>query len=185
MTVLRWMLVLLLLAGWGSARAEELTAIDEKGRHVPPDVRSVDGYHGNAGFTEADIPRLWLEGLPAKRGTDMDLRHHKLEHSDGNGLTTAFRGLAPYPAMPGHPYLTPVDAADVDGLVFHVRGVPGWDVARHAPRAENLVPGEVEIAILARIEPRHIVRIGVVRENRMGQKFVAKWFPNPALPAAP
>lgn len=176
-------LLLILLVSLGHrALAGELYAIDEEGRRVPPDARALDVYHGNAGFTETDLPRLWLEGLPAKSGTDLDLTHHKLEHRDARGLTTAFRGAAPYAGMPGATALTPVEAADEGGLVFHIRGVPGWDVARHAPRAERIVPGEVEFAIMARVEPRFIPRIGVVAVNRMGNKFVRGWVTNPALP---
>lgn len=177
----RLLAVFVLLCGLAlPSRAGDLFAIDEQGRRVPPDMaRSLDIYHGNGGYTEADIPRLWDEGLPAKRGTDLDLAHHKLEHRDGQGPTTAFRGAAPYPGMPGSTALTPVEAADEGGLVFQIRGVPAWDVARHAARAERIVPGEVEYAILARVEPQHLVRIGVVAANRLGAKFVARWFDNP------
>lgn len=179
----RWLSAFLLFVALWCAplRAEGLFAIDEEGRHVPPDGKAIDMYHGNGGYTETDIPRLFREGLPAKPGTDLDLKHHKLEHRDGQGLTTAFRGAAPYAGMPGANALTPVEAADAGGLVFMIRGVPMWDVARHAPGAERLVPGEAEYAILARVEPQHIVKIGVVAENRMGNKYVKTWFENPAL----
>jgi len=136
------------------------------------------GYYG----TNVVNPKAALKhGLPG-RGSDWRLK----EHSEEAG-NSAFRGTTLVVSEPvtgnGAAYW-----AGEGGWVFEIRKVPSWDVnALLAGRVQtlagfrgNLMHGENEIAIPAKVAPQNIKAYGkVVSEN--GRLKVKDWIKNPAF----
>jgi hypothetical protein len=160
-----------------------LFAILPDGRQVPPSSFA-GGYHGNGDVS----PEVALrEGL-AGRGDDWRLR----EHSEQRG-GSAFRGATGVVSEPlsgnGAAYW-----AGEGGWVYEIRGVPSWDVnVLLEGRVNvvgtwrgNLMHGEQEIAIPARVSPERIRAYGRVEADAAGRLFVRQWILNPGYrpPAA-
>jgi hypothetical protein len=136
------------------------------------------GYHG----TSAVPPEVALrDGLPA-RGDDWRLLEHAEQHS-----RSAFRGATPVISEPvsgnGAAYW-----AGAGGWVYDIPNVPSWDVnvllegrvsVAGLRFRGNLMSGEMEIAIPARILPEQIRAFGVVEESAAGRLFVRRWIANP------
>lgn len=155
---------------------------------VLPDGKKADptsfggGFHG----TNSINPKAALKhGLPG-RGSDWRLKEHAEEA--GN---SAFRGTTPVVSDPisgnGAAYW-----AGEGGWVFEIRRIPSWDVnslltgrvSTLAGFRGNLMHGENETAIPAKVTPRQIKAYGkVVSEN--GKLKVKDWIPNPAFVDAP
>jgi hypothetical protein len=141
------------------------------GTSVPPDSYS-GGYYGTSNPAEAPEV-VGKEGFPA-RGSDWRLREHSEENPD-----TAFRGttnIASDGAGRGAAYW-----AGEGGYVYEVRGVPTWDVNKNLQGRVplegfrgNLMHGEGEYAIPARVTPDKIVRWGVVKDKG-GDVLYVEW----------
>ena len=149
------------------------------GRSIAPSS-FIGGFHG----TDQISPEVALrDGLPA-RGDDWRLQ----EHAEGvSGRRSAFRGTTTVASDP----LTGNGAAywaGAGGWVYEVRGVPSWDVnvllegrvARPTGYRGNLMCGEQEIAIPARVPAERIKAYGQVEADAFGRLFVRRWIPNPA-----
>mmetsp|Transcript_49431 Transcript_49431/g.107070 ORF Transcript_49431/g.107070 Transcript_49431/m.107070 type:complete len:326 (+) Transcript_49431:209-1186(+) len=153
------------------------------GVYIPPDSCS-GGYYGCD--STLDPERVLREGLMA-RGNNWDLLHHALQLGG-----SAFRGtteLVTYPDGGGA-----AAWADEGGYVYEITCVPTWDVnealegrrektwlAGEKHFAGNLVNGEHEGAIPARVPPEHIKRYGKVVRSRSGMLYVprSQWVDNP------
>lgn len=151
-------------------------AILPDGQQVPPSSFR-GGYHG----TLLVAPEVALkDGLPG-RGTDLRLKQHAEEAGD-----SAFRGVTEVISDPvtenGAAYW-----AGKGGWVYDIRGVAGWDinellegrVKTPGGYRGNLMSGEQETAILARVPPEKIKAYGVVEEDSRGRLLVRTWIPNP------
>lgn len=159
-------------------RSTEPRAILPDGREIAPDSFS-GGYHGTT-----DVPPevALQDGLP-ERGTDWRLK----EHSESAG-NSAFRGTTEVASDPvsgnGAAYW-----AGEGGWVYEIRGVPTWDVNSDlegrvqtaAGFRGNLMFGENERAIPARVPPERIARYGKVVEDSMGNLRVREWVANPGF----
>jgi hypothetical protein len=150
--------------------ATEPFAILPDGTRIPPESHG-GGYYG----TNDEPPELvTTSGLP-ERGDDMRL----LEHAEGNP-NSGFRGttiMASDPANEGGAAYW----AGEGGWVYEIRGVPTWNVNKslegRVPTGGgtfrgNLMYGEGEYAIQARVTPDKIPRWGVVKRNARGWLFV-------------
>jgi len=163
--------------------AARLFAILPDGRQVPPSSFG-GGYHG----TDDVPPEVALRDGLAGRGDDWRLR----EHSEPRG-GSAFRGATGVVSEPvsgnGAAYW-----AGEGGWVYEIRDVPSWDVnvllegrVNVGGRWRgNLMHGEQEIAIPARVSPEHIRAYGRVEADAAGRLFVRQWILNPGYrpPAA-
>jgi hypothetical protein len=152
-------------------------------RAILPDGRAVkpDGYGGGFHGTQLAPDVVLRRGLPP-RGDDWRL----LEHSEQRGRS-AFRGVTEVVADPvsrnGAAYW-----ADVDGWVYEIRGVAGWNVnALLEGRVPvpggyrgNLMRGEQETAIVGQVPPERIKAYGRVEEDGSGRLYVRRWIANPA-----
>jgi hypothetical protein len=147
-------------------------AILPDGTPVPP-TSYRGGYHG----TDTPPSVALSEGFPG-RGTDLSLHGHA--EAKGN---SAFRGTTEFPSGPNPD--APSGAAywaGEGGWVYEIRNVPTWDVnALLEGRVKtpegfrgNLMVGEGESAIPARVTPDKIVRYGQVVESR-GRLYVKDW----------
>ena len=153
----------------GEELVSEPLAILPDGSTAPPDSYS-GGFYGTT-----EPPELVMkDGLPG-RGTDMRLR----EHSEGSPKS-GFRGttnIASDGAGRGAAYW-----AGDGGYVYEIRDVPTWDVNKNLQgRVDtgggyrgNLMHGEGEYAIPARVPPDKIVRWGVVRDKG-GDRLFVEW----------
>lgn len=154
-----------------------LQAILPDGTKVNPSSNG-GGYHGSNTIN----PKAALKhGLPAK-GNDWRLK----EHSEEAG-NSAFRGTT---AMVSEPVSGNGAAywAGKGGWVFEIRKVPSWDVnillegrvPTLAGYRGNLMHGENETAIPAKVAPQNIKAYGkVVSEN--GRLKVKDWIKNPGF----
>ncbi len=152
-------------------------AIRPDGTPVAPDD-FLGGYHGT---TEVPPEIALARGLP-ERGTDLRLK----EHSEGE-RGSAFRGTTSVVSDPVNENGAAWWAGS-GGWVYEIRGVPSWDVnLQLGGRVQladgtfrgNLMSGENERAIPARVPPEHIRRWGVVEETRTGKMIVREWHDNP------
>lgn len=153
------------------------------GELVPPSHHG-GGYHGTSQVPPATA---FADGLPG-RGTDVGLETHV--NQTGN---SAFRGTTPMP-------MTPDGAAGAahwageGGWVYKIEGVPTWDVnrllegRRMTPGgfAGNLMVGEMESVVPARVPGRNIQGAYPVIEGRGGTLRLGPFEPNPHFsPSAP
>ena len=162
----------------------EPTAILPDGSAIAPDSY-MGGFHGT------NIPPDQVvsdQGLSA-RGPMEDWRI--LEHVESRSAeASAFRGTTPFVASPegdgGAAYW-----ADQGGWVYELRGVPTWDVNSDlegrverpdGTYRDNLMRGEVEYAVPAKVPIECIVRWGQVRESATNGKLyvpLSGWAANP------
>jgi hypothetical protein len=163
-------------------RDQEPKALLPDGKAVPP-----DSYIG--GFPGTDIPpdEVVRNGGFTARGPQEDWRLK--EHSEAKSEPkSAFRGTTPFVTAPdgnGGAALW----ADEGGWVYELHGVPTWDVNSDLDgRVEtpggyrgNLMHGEYEYAVPAKIPIECIVRWGQVSTTSSGTPYVsgASWTPNP------
>ncbi len=148
------------------------------GKPVPADGYT-GGYHGASDYT---VEQVLTEGLPA-RGQSWDLVAHAEQAGD-----SAFRGTTPMVATPDGSAGAAVWAGE-GGIVIEVEGVPGWDInGQLQGRVQtpggfrgNLMTGEVELAVPARVPVECIKRVGRVSETRGGRLLVRQedWVANP------
>ena len=137
------------------------------------------GYHG----THLVRPDVALKkGLPAK-GKNINL----LKHVEAKGKS-AFRGVThmvtDMQSESGAAYW-----AGKGGFVYDIRGVPTWDVTlllegrvfNGLEYRGNLMSGENERAIPARVPPNFIKRWGKVKVLPSGLLVVKKWHDNPGF----
>lgn len=160
-----------------TVEASQPRAILPNGQAAPPTTYS-GGYHG----TSEVPPEVALtEGLPG-RGDDWRLYEHAVAQSD-----SAFRGTTQVIYDPVNGGGAAAWAGD-GGWVYDVRGVPTWDVNSlldgRVPSAlggftGNLMYGENEHAIPARVPPENIKRYARVVEDYMGRPRVQEWIDNP------
>lgn len=164
-----------------AAAAAEPRAILPNGKSIPPDDYA-GGYHG----TDKVAPSEALKnGLPAG-GTNWNLQ----EHAEGKP-GSAYRGTTTVVSDPvnegGAAYW-----AGEGGWVYDVRGVPTWDVNKALEgRVQtpggfrgNLMRGENERAIPARVPPENIKRYGQVVSDSQGRLLVRDWQDNPNFKSA-
>lgn len=150
---------------------------------IPPDSCQ-GGYYGYDSSIDPD--HVLEHGLPA-RGDDWDL----IRHAEQAGYS-AFRGTTKLVTFPNGGGAAAW--ADEGGYVFEVTCVPTWDVNKHIQGRRliadgvgkwryggNLVSGEYEHAIPARVLPEHIKRYGCVVASASGMLFVPRnaWVGNP------
>jgi hypothetical protein len=152
------------------APSSEPRAILPNGRALPPHSMS-GGFHG----TNIPPEVATKEGLPA-RGNDWRLLEHTQENPD-----SAFRGTTAIVSDPvnegGAAYW-----AGEGGYVYEIRGVPTWDVNQalegQVPTPGgyrgNIMYGENELAIPARVPAEKIVRWGVVK-SAAGGRLRVEW----------
>jgi hypothetical protein len=153
-------------------------ALLPNGREVAPSSFS-GGFHGTSLVPPAVALR---EGLPA-RGDDWRLLEHAEQRS-----SSAFRGVTPVVSEPvsgnGAAYW-----AGAGGWVYDIPNVPSWDVnvllegrvsVAGLRYRGNLMSGEMEVAIPARVLPEQIRAYGVVEEDAAGRLMVRRWIANPA-----
>jgi uncharacterized protein DUF4157 len=156
----------------------ELQAMLPGGKWIRPDSYS-GGFHG----TQEPPEQVMKSGLPA-RGDNWDLQNHaeELWHYKPAGQQvndSAFRGTSSVPSDPANQSGAAYFAGE-GGYVYEIRGVPTWDVnkalqGRVGPTGSmrgNLMHGEGEYAIPARVTPDKIKRWGVVKSNTRGQLYV-------------
>lgn len=162
----------------------EPRAILPDGREARPDHYG-GGFHGT---TQVQPTVALKQGLP-QRGADWRLK----EHSEQKGCS-AYRGCTLVASEPitgnGAAYW-----AGKGGWVYEIRGVPSWNVNRQLEgRVKtiqgmyrgNLMHGENEIAIPARVPSERIKAYGQVEEDSSGRLFVKTWIQNPDYrPASP
>ena len=157
-------------------------ALLPNGKPIAPDNFD-GGYHGTTLIT----PEKALHDGFGQRGTNLDLREHSEEKGD-----TAFRGTTTFPADASGNGGTASDWAGEGGWVYEIRGVPTWDVNKHlegrvqvgASYRGNLMHGETEHAIPARVESYQIRRYGKVEADSTGRLLVRRWVANPGYHAA-
>ena len=156
--------------------AKKPVAILPDGTEVAPSSHG-GGYHG----TNEISPKNALKfGLPAK-GNDWRLK----EHSEAAG-GSAFRGTTPFVYEPTSGQGAAAWAGE-GGWVFQIAKVPTWDVnALLAGRVErpvgfrgNLMHGECEMAIPAKVKPEQIKAYGKVVADQQGRLKVDNWIQNP------
>ena len=100
---------------------------------------------------------------------------------------SALRGTTAFAASPDGEIPGAADWAMEGGVVVEIRGVPGWNVntqlAGRVPTTlgyrGNLMTGEAELAIPARVAPENIVRAGIVERAPSGRLYVREWIHNP------
>jgi hypothetical protein len=137
------------------------------------------GFHGTSSISPEVAFR---DGLPA-RGDDRRLK----EHSEQAG-NSAFRGTTAFPTDPSGSYGAAYWAGE-GGWVYEIRHVPSWDVNLElegrvkTPEGYrgNLMPGEAERAIPARVPPENIKRAGQVEADLGGHLYVHHWQDNPSF----
>ena len=151
---------------------------------VPPDSCE-GGYYGH----DASLaPEKVLEHGLAARGNDWDLIHHAEQAG-----SSAFRGTTKLVTFPGGGGAAAW--ADEGGFVYEITCVPSWDVNKHIQGRRmvsdlavgkqrwggNLVLGEHEHCIPARVPAEHIKRYGAVVTSASGVPFVPRnaWVANP------
>lgn len=164
---------------------ERVEVATVQGVHYPPTTRG-GGWHG----THEVPPAVAFEqGLPA-RGTNVDLINH-VEAGGGS----AFRGTTPFPMSPDRQAGAALWAGE-GGFVYDVRGVPTWDtnalLQGRRPVAGglggyggNLMAGEIESAIPARVPRENIAGAYPVLEGRGGSLRLGDYIPNPNFVEAP
>ena len=168
-------------AGGSIAAAEALlverlqAATLPNGRVVPP-THHGGGYHGTSQVAPAEAFR---DGLPG-RGTDV-----ALENQVNQGPNRAFRGTTPTPMTPdgetGAAYW-----AGEGGWVYKIDGVPTWDINAllegqrpvGGTFAGNVMAGEIEGAIPARVPASRIVGAYPVVEGRGTRLRLGPFEPN-------
>lgn len=154
------------------------------GMVIPPDSCQ-GGYYGH---DDTLSPESVLKHGLHPRGSDWDLIHHA--EQAGN---SAFRGTTKLVTYPGGGGASAW--ADEGGFVYEITCVPSWDVNKHLQGRRmisdlavgkqrfggNLVLGEHEHAIPARVPPEHIKRYGTVVTSVSGVPFVPRssWVDNP------
>jgi hypothetical protein len=139
------------------------------GQKLAPDSYG-GGFHG----TDEPPQVVTRQGLP-ERGDDWRL----LEHAEGRS-SSALRGTTAVASDPvnegGAAYW-----AGEGGYVYEIRGVPTWNVNKNlegrVPTGGgrfrgNLMHGENEYAIPARVPPEKIKRWGVVKADPRGRLYV-------------
>jgi hypothetical protein len=146
----------------------EPVAILPNGKTIPPDSYG-GGYHGT------DIPPdiAMKHGLPA-RGNDWRLLEHVY-----NNPNTAFRGVTTQPTDPIGGQGAAAWAGE-GGYVYEIRRIPTWGVNRalegrvKTPEGfgGNIMHGENEYVIPARVPASSIVRCGLVKMDKMGRLYV-------------
>jgi hypothetical protein len=105
---------------------------------------------------------------------------------------SAFRGTSSVPSDPANESGAAYFAGE-GGYVYEIRRVPTWDVnkalqgrvGQTGSIRGNLMHGEGEYAIPARVTPDKIKRWGVVKSNSRGQLYVEWHEGSPAAPAQP
>lgn len=151
---------------------------------IPPDSCR-GGFYGHDSSLDPDT--VLHHGLSA-RGEDWDLLRHSLQLG-----RSAFRGTTSQVVFPDGGGAAAW--ADEGGYVFELCCVPTWDMNKHLEGrrlvssvavgrhrfASNIVPGEHENAVAARVPASHIRRYGRVVLSRSGMPFVprASWQANP------
>jgi len=151
-------------------------AILPNGQLAPPTFYR-GGFHGTT-----DVPPevALRDGLPA-RGDDWRLAEHTMQEG-----SSAFRGTTEVLYDPVNGGGAAAWAGE-GGWVYEIRGVPTWDVNTllegrvRTPGGfrGNLMYGENELAIPARVPPEHIKRYGRVEEDSSGHLRVRTWVDNP------
>jgi hypothetical protein len=169
----------------------EQRAILPGGESIPPDSYS-GGFHG----TKEPPEQVMKSGLPA-RGNNWDLHNHAeelwhYEPASQQVNDSAFRGTSSVPSDPANESGAAYFAGE-GGYVYEIRRVPTWDVnkalqgrvGQTGSIRGNLMHGEGEYAIPARVTPDKIKRWGVVKSNSRGQLYVEWHEGSPAAPAQP
>lgn len=162
--------------------AQEPKALLPDGTAIPPDSY-LGGFHG-AAISPDEVVR---SGGFTARGPQEDWRLK--EHSEGHSQPqSAFRGTTPFVTAPDGQGGAAA-WADEGGWVYELHGVPTWDVNGDLEgRVEtaggwrgNLMHGEHEQAVPAKIPIECIVRWGQVSSSANGTPYVrsSSWTPNP------
>jgi hypothetical protein len=168
--------------GATSVAAQEPKAILPDGTAISPDSYS-GGYYGTADLSPDVVTK---SGFPA-RGDNWNLQNHTEElwrYNPKQVNDSAFRGTTSVPSDPANQGGAAYVAGE-GGYVYEVRGVPTWDVNKAlqgrvgAPGSfrGNLMHGENEYVIPAKVPPENIVRWGEVKADRTGRLYV-KWHEN-------
>lgn len=139
------------------------------------------------------IEDIFKKGLP-ERGQNWDLNSHveeswKLKGGQNPVNDTAFRGTTPQISSPDGT-IGAINWADEGGYVYEIRGVPGWEVntaleGRVAKPdgtfRDNLMSGELETAIPAKVPGKFICRVGRPSLSNSGRLIIRStdWVVNP------